>query len=138
MRNFDDYYGDKLFATLAGETIVSIDGMEKGSTEVRIVTKSARTFTLHHEQDCCEDVRLEDVAGEVDDLIGSPITMAEVVSEKGEPKDKYDDSQTWTFYKLATVKGYVTLRWLGESNGYYSENVTCSVQEPKCKHGGIA
>lgn len=75
---------------------------------------------LMHDQECCESVMLEDVAGSLDDLAGSPITMAE---ERTEGKDHEYGSQTWTFYKFATVKGYVTMRFNGESNGYYSETV---------------
>lgn len=91
-------------------------------------------FLMHHEQDCCERVYLEDVAGDWDDLIGTPIFLAEEVSNHDNPRsglgpedDAYwevPDSETWTFYKFATIKGSVTLRWYGTSNGYYSERVS--------------
>ena len=78
-------------------------------------------FVLTHIQDCCEDVEIESIDGELDDLIGAPLLMAEeTVKVGGEPTL---ESSTWTFYKFATVKGYVTVRFLGWSNGYYSERV---------------
>ena len=91
-------------------------------------------FLMFHEQDCCEDVHIDEVIGDWDDLIGTPIFLAEVVSNwedpraaKNEDDDDYwslPDSLTWTFYKLSTMKGSVTIRWYGTSNGYYSEEVS--------------
>lgn len=63
------------------------------------------------------------------DLIGNPILLAEEVTHEDktpqgvEEPEWSDESFTWTFYKLSTIKGSVTFRWYGSSNGYYSEEV---------------
>jgi hypothetical protein len=81
-------------------------------------------FTFLHWQDCCESVYIEDIVGDLSDLEGEPLLIAEEVSgETPEEDEENYESRTWTFYKFATRKGYVDVRWLGESNGYYSESV---------------
>jgi hypothetical protein len=83
-------------------------------------------FHFYHSQDCCESVYIESVVGDLADLVGSPILMAEEVS--GESPAGFVENDygciEWTFYKFATIKGYVDVRWFGESNGYYSTSVT--------------
>lgn len=122
--NFD-FNGDELFTKLKGKTIEHISGLSKGEDRVTFYMSDGSEYQMYHDQDCCESVRIEDVVGDVEDLIGTPITLAEVVTNPDDAKvPEYPDSYTWTYYKLATVKGYVDIRWLGESNGYYSESVT--------------
>jgi len=107
---------------LVGKTLTNIE--QKEDEELIFTLEDGTQFKLYHDQSCCEHVYLADVTGEFADLIGSPITMAEEVeSKQGSHENNYGDSETWTFYKFATVKGYVTLRWIGSSNGYYSESV---------------
>ena len=84
-------------------------------------------FLFHHKQDCCESVGIESVVGDLADLSGAAILLAEEVSADGMPAQHPSDAEygsfTWTFYKFATRKGYVDVRWYGTSNGYYSERV---------------
>lgn len=111
------------FSILTGLTLTSID-QEDG--DLIFNSSDGRKFLMHHEQSCCESVDLEEIHGDLQDLIGSPILLAEkVTSEENPPgvKKEYQDCFTWTFFKISTIKGSVTLRWYGASNGYYSEDV---------------
>lgn len=148
---------------------------------MELMFSNGTTLRFYHDQDCCESVGINDIIGDLGDLIGLPLTQFEAVSNHGtdngsldddeddiidveeavdsvfaigsaalddgetiEPEivttevstevkspqsefpgalNDHEDSWTWTFYKLATNKGSVTVRWYGSSNGYYSESV---------------
>ena len=115
------------FNILKGLTITSIDGLEDDSAEVIFTTSEGRRFEMSHSQDCCERVSIEDICGDINDLLNSPILLAEKETSDEDPvdvnKEYHDDLYCWTFYKLSTFKGDVTIRWYGESNGYYSVGV---------------
>lgn len=108
------------FEELIGKTLVEIVGAEKGSKEIYFRCSDGSEYKLWHEKDCCEYVRVEDICGNPLRLLNFPILKAEESISKGRNKD---GTYQYTFYLLATVKGYLNIRWLGESNGYYSESV---------------
>ncbi len=119
------------FSKIVGKTFTKIEKVMAGSyIEELLFSTVEEQFKMYHNQDCCESVYLEDVVGDLNDLIGKPILMAyeasnhDEVTNNRQAEDGYVDSETWSFYHLATIKGYVTLRWVGSSNGYYSESVT--------------
>lgn len=132
------------FKALEGKTITQI--LNNGD-ELCIDTEDGETYKMYHSQDCCENVSIEDITGDLNDLLNSPILLAEEVSssepdpelkaKRDEEKAKAEsgngyyygpESETWTFYKLSTIKGSVTIRWYGTSNGYYSESVSFARQ----------
>ncbi len=116
------------FDELKGHTLTAID-VNKANAEIKFATDTGKIYKMYHSQDCCESVDIEDIAGDLEDLIGAPLLQAEEASSsdtwpEGVKKEYEPESYTWTFYKLATIKGSVTIRWYGSSNGYYSEHVS--------------
>ena len=118
MRYYDNYCKVNV---LKGKTLTSL---KNEGDELIFETADGETYRMYHEQDCCERVRIEDIVGDLEDLVGSEILMAEEVEGESPADFEAYESYTWTFYKFATRKGYVDIRWLGESNGYYSESVS--------------
>ena len=109
---------------LVGKTLVKVE--QVGDEQIVFTAVGGQQYRLYHSQDGCESVTIESVAGDLTDLVGAPILMAEEVTSDVNPEGvamAIRDSFTWTFYKFATRKGYVDIRWFGESNGYYSEAV---------------
>ena len=126
---------------LIGKTFTSV--INTGDDLV-FTASNGSEYKFFHEQDCCENVFIDDFNGDINDLIGTPILVAEEVNNQQFEEDfaakfklradgywKEDsegncepESCTWTFYKFATAKGYVDVRWFGGSNGHYSESVS--------------
>lgn len=114
VRRFDDLVG----TVLSMVRMVSDDRIE-------FHLEDGRSFVLYHSQDCCEHVTINDVAGDINDLVGRVVSADESSNTTDPPpSDGYDDSHTWTFYRIATANGLVVIRWFGSSNGYYSEAVS--------------
>lgn len=110
--NFDTFSGKVLKnITVNGDIII-------------FVCEDDTMYFMYHSQSCCENVYLADVVGDFKYLIGNPILLAEEVINEKDETDKGGDFIEFTFYKLATIKGYVDLRWIGTSNGYYSTSVS--------------
>lgn len=119
-------------ADMVGKTFVEVTA-NRDSDELVFIEANGDKYKFYHEQDCCESVFIEDIVGDLDDLVGAPLLIAEE-RDSGDagPIDGYEESYTWTFYEFATIKGSVTVRWYGESNGYYSESVDLSFEKGDC------
>ena len=105
---------------IIGKTFMSVEGLNQDSEDITFKVSDTEYFKMQHYQDCCENVYVEDVVGNVDNLLNSPILGYE---EKVQEDENASESGTYTFYTFRTIKGYVDIRWYGESNGYYSEAV---------------
>ncbi len=134
-------YGDPPFSVLVGKTLTV--ARQTADDQIDFVCEDGSGYRLWHSQDCCENVSVESVTGDLEDLIGTPILVAEertnddnalpedIAKQRAEAaaRDEYayaPESETWTFYTLRTIKGTVDIRWHGTSNGYYSERVDFS------------
>jgi hypothetical protein len=126
---------------LEGLTLTAFS-IKAGQKTVLLQTEQ-RAFLLVRRLSDPASIFVESICGNIEDILNTPILTAEKITSRGikpahaddvtdlvlsrihgdEPEPYLADSHTWTFYTLGTEKGVVTIRWLGQSNGFYSEEV---------------
>lgn len=118
------YDKEKNISVLVGKTIKTIN--EDGN-HVSITCTDGSAYEMYHMQDCCESVFINDIKGHLPNLVDKVILDAEENVSGDWPEDvpvpDYNESYTWTTYTLTSKNEVVVIRWLGTSNGYYSESV---------------
>jgi hypothetical protein len=129
MKNFK--IGDMVGLTVENIVVTGSDD------EMTFTFTNGIKVKFYHSQECCENVYIESIVGDINDLIGNVLTVAEEVSnydydttESKLSKNYVDwgDVEQWTFYKFDSNKGGITVRWYGTSNGYYSTGVYMKVE----------
>jgi|SRR6266404_374644 len=110
------------YDNMIGRTFTSIKGAKIYSDNLTFIATDGSEFNFYDGEAGLGNnvsVYIDDICGDITNLIGRPILQTECISNK-------NSDETWTFYKFSTVKGTVTIKWRGTSNGYYSEEVSYS------------
>ena len=114
-------------SVMLGKTLAKVENLD--GDRVLFTLDDGSQFNAYHLQDCCEDVNVHSIVGNLDDIIGVPLITVETSTFKNCTPSELsaecveEESFTWTLHTLATERGRVVIRWLGTSNGYYGESV---------------
>jgi len=79
MRDYED------IAVLIGKTLAAV--IRNGDDSIDFEATTGESWRVYHSQDCCERVEIEDVVGDLEDLVDSPIVLAEESSNHAYPVD---------------------------------------------------
>lgn len=105
---------------IISEIVVTKDS---GDDSIVINFEDGSYIRMFHEQECCEAVWIEDIESNKDiSDYKNAVVIDMYVTKRVNLND--EESSTFTFYNLNTSKGSINIRWNGESNGYYSEEVS--------------
>jgi hypothetical protein len=120
-------YHDVGIGELAGKFVTQVcvnDNLGYESVDFHVTTPLGKDVIYHmyHPQDCCENVTIEEVhGGGFSDLVSEVIVEAR--EDTRDDADYRGGEAMWTFYTLRTNDTTLTIRWYGQSNGYYGIGV---------------
>lgn len=97
-----------------------VNTVHEDDYSVRFNLSDGRCILMKHDQDCCEDVRL--VECDIDLL--SVKGLIKKFEKTTVEVDGADSCCLATFYNITIGNDTFNMRWLGESNGFYSVGVS--------------
>ena len=114
---------------LVGKTCSSIwVSLEEENNNVIEFKTPEGTLSMRHNHECCETVVVKQIDGDLNDLVDTPILSAyretKGIDYEYNKSFYVERADLWTFYRLQSAKGPVTISWHGTSNGYYTVEVS--------------
>lgn len=112
--------GRPKFEELLGKTLVKVESnVDESLHYVTFETKDGIYRLQGDRGECSDDITyIESVDGDLQDLV-----QAECVKSSHYNGNEAHETHQWCFYKLATVKGSVTICWREVNSGYYTVDV---------------
>lgn len=112
-------------SALEGKVLTEIQTLPTDSPmteELVFICDDGTHYRMGFERDGHPNTYLEDIAGDLADLVGSPVLCAaeDTNQDAPRPEGETDERYNWCFYNLATAKGHVTLRWYASNEANYS------------------
>lgn len=92
----------EIFEELIGKEFSDIINIKDRVLYFKISDDSGYIF--YHDQDCCEDVYIEDICGDFDDLTNTPILSAELVGGESKKDENFDECIDWYFINFQQSK----------------------------------
>ena len=105
------------FSDIIGKKIADV---QRSSDEIEFITECGERYKMYHSQDCCENVYIDAIDGNLDGLIGGVVRDANVSTNDG---SSGGNEVLWTYYRIRTENEFCHITWRGSSNGYYSVSV---------------
>lgn len=112
------------FDFIIGKTIKSFN-LNDNKTELIFISEDDKIYKMFYHNMGNSECVLEDIVGDLNDLVGMPILKAYKTIENGKSKINkfFNDWELWTFYNFSTIKGTITLKWVDIDDYYYSVEV---------------
>ena len=126
---------NKLFSSFIGKVIKDI---YFDNENFYILFDNDQVIKLYHNVTCygCDDFWIEEVVGNIDRLIGQPLTLAKGIENNLDEVEEEENERVWHLYKFGTDRESITIRFMGFLNDY-STSIDLKMYQVELEDGEV-